>query len=142
MPIWFVYRSPADGPMSKHVQRLDGADTLLDWFRAIWQAIPDSDEASTLAGRLLGTDVYCFGHLFVRIAEENLAPPATVEEVHKAVRGAFYIGGEYRGTRDTIQVATDDDEVGLAAYWFTDAFAKAHPERVAYLLHNDWRLPQ
>ena len=26
MPIWFVYRSPYDGPMSKHVQRLDGAD--------------------------------------------------------------------------------------------------------------------
>jgi uncharacterized protein (TIGR02996 family) len=142
MPIWFVYRSPYDGPMSKHVKRLDGADTLLDWFCSIWEAIPDRDEASTHARDLLGTDVYCFGYFFVRIAEENLSPPTSVEELHEAVENTFYIGdGEYRGTPDTIQIATDDDEVGLAMYWFTDAFARAHPERVAFLLRDDWRLP-
>src|SRR5262249_21964494 len=44
-------------------------------------------------------------------------------------------------TADTIQVATDDDEVGLAMYWFTDAFAQKHPHRVAYLLREDRQLP-
>jgi uncharacterized protein (TIGR02996 family) len=39
-------------------------------------------------------------------------------------------------------VLTDDDETSLAMYWFTDAFAKARPERVAYLLREDWHLPE
>jgi uncharacterized protein (TIGR02996 family) len=142
MPIWFVYRSPYHGPLSKYVKRLDGADTLLDWFRSIWRPITDQDARWQYAEELLGTETYTFGSLFLHIAEESWPVPNTVEDVHRALNSAFYIGGgEYRGTADTIQVATDDDEVGLALYWFTDSFAQAHPERVAYLLHDDWRLP-
>lgn len=143
MPIWFAYRSPYDGPLSKHVKRLDGAETLLGWFRSIWRAIPDSKKASAYTKKLLGTKVYCFASLFQRIAEDNLAAPATVAELHGILQNVFYLGGgEYRGTDDTIQIATDDDDFGLAMYWFTDTFAQAHPERVAYLLHDDWQLPQ
>jgi uncharacterized protein (TIGR02996 family) len=144
MPVWFVYRSPYHGPMSKYVKRLDGADTLLDWFRSVWRAIPDGDhgaEASAYAGRLLGTDVYSFGHLFVHAHDNALPPPETAGRLHAWLERALYVN-EYRGTDDTIQVLSDDDELSLAMYWFTDAFAKAHPERVAYLLREDWRLPE
>jgi uncharacterized protein (TIGR02996 family) len=141
MPIWFVYRSPYDGPMSKHVQRLDGADTLLDWFRAIWQPIPIRDVAYAHAEQLLGTYAYSFGYFFMHIAEENLPRPETTEAMHDALESALYVG-EYRRTDDTIQIATDDDDAGLALYWFTDAFARKHPERVAYLLRDDWHLPE
>jgi hypothetical protein len=142
MPIWFVYRSPYAGPLSKHVKRLDGADTLLDWFRTIWRPIADNKAADAYARTLLGTDVYGFHCLFLDIGEYDLPIPTTIEEFHDDLRGALYIGAEYRGTADTIQIATDDDDYGLAMYWFTDAFAQAHPERVAFLLRDDWRLPE
>jgi hypothetical protein len=141
MPIWFVYRSPYDGPLSKHVQRLEGADTLLDWFRSIWRPIPERDKAVAFGQKLLGTYVYSFGYLFTHIAENSLAPPETLEQLHAALEGALYID-EIRSPDDTIQALTDDDDVSLVMYWFTDAFAPAHPERVAFLLRDDWRLPE
>jgi uncharacterized protein (TIGR02996 family) len=141
MPIWFVYRSPYDGPLSKHVKRLDGADTLLDWFRTIWRPIPDIPGANAYAEHLLGTRVYGFSCLFDE-GEVGRSPPETMEGVHRALQAALYIGGEYRGTDDAIQVSTDANDNGLAMYWFTDAFARAHPERVAYLLREEWRLPE
>jgi hypothetical protein len=146
MPIWFVYRSPHDGPLSKHVKRLDGADTLLDWFRSIWKPIGDRKEALAHAKELLGTHVYSFGWLFMRIAEDGCPAPRTMEALHGGLESALYDDewglSEYRGTDDTIQVATDADKWALAMYWFTDAFARQHPERVAYLLRDDWRLPE
>jgi uncharacterized protein (TIGR02996 family) len=141
MPIWFVSRSPYCGPMSKHVRRFDGADTLLDWFRSVWRAFPDSDEAAAYTRELLGTHAY-FSDVFVADDEEQFPPPGTMEQLHCAMRRALLIveGGEYRGGDDTIQVLTVESESAL--YWFTDAFAKAHPLRVAYLLREDWRLPE
>jgi hypothetical protein len=43
MPTWFVYRSPYHGPLSKHVRRLDGADTLLD-YHGRFNVLDDWDE--------------------------------------------------------------------------------------------------
>jgi uncharacterized protein (TIGR02996 family) len=141
MSIWFVFRSQYDGPLSKHIQRFDGADTLLDWFRSIWRPIPDLDTACQLGEELLGTYVYSFGSFFIRIAENSLPVPDSMKQVHECLESALY-GGEYRGTDDTIQVLTDDGSSSLALYWFTDSFAQAHPERVAFLLRDDWRLPE
>jgi uncharacterized protein (TIGR02996 family) len=144
MPIWFVYRSPEEGPLSKYVKRLDGADTLLDWFRSIWRPIADHDEAYTYADDLLGTHVNWFGLVFQTIAEENLSAPTTVEWLHTFVQRAMDEGvSGYRGTKDTIQALNGaHKEWTSALYWFTDDFARAHPERVAYLLREDWRLPE
>lgn len=140
MPIWFVYRCPYDGPMSKHVRRLDGADTLLEWFRSIWRPIPDRHAAYEYAEQILGTDVYSFGSHFFRIAEENLPIPETIDALHEQLESSLYVG-EYRATDDTIQAGTEDDEWAMVMYWFTDDFARRHPQRVMYLLREDWRLP-
>jgi uncharacterized protein (TIGR02996 family) len=142
MGIWFVYRSPYDGPASRHVKRLEGPDTLLGWFRSIWRAIPDMKESAAYAHGLFGTYVYSLGGIFSRIAREGLPPPETDDDLHGALESEMYIGGEFKATRDTIQVLTDDDELTMAMFWFTDAFAARHPERVAFLLHSDWRLPE
>jgi hypothetical protein len=140
MPVWFVSRSPYDGPTSKHVQRLEGPDTLLGWFRSVWRGIPDIKQAVQYADSLLGTQVYSFGSVFRDAAEQGLAPPATDAELHARLQGSLYVL-EFHAEADAIQVLSDDDELCMAMYWFTDAFAAAHPERVAWLLHDDWRLP-
>ena len=106
--------------------------------------IPDGDhgaEAGGYAEELLGTHVYSFGHLFVHAHDNALPRPETMDQLHERLERALYVR-EYRGSDDTIQVLTDDDETSLAMYWFTDAFAKARPERVAYLLREDWHLPE
>jgi uncharacterized protein (TIGR02996 family) len=141
MPIWFVYRSPKKGPLSKHVRRLDGADTLLDWFRSVWRPIPGDSEAWEYAEELLGTHVNWAGTIFKQIAEENVSPPATIEELARFLVEVLE-GGSERFTPDTIQFLSGYDDDATALYWFTDRFAQAHPERVAYLLHEDWRLPE
>src|SRR5437899_1293203 len=105
MPIWFVYRSPYHGPMSKYVRRFARPNTLLEWFHSVWRAIPRPYEAEAYrhAERVLGTRVCGFGHLFIGIAEDNDPPPETMDELHAVLEGALF-GGEYRGTEDTIQV--------------------------------------
>src|SRR5262245_8072329 len=105
MPIWFVYRSPYAGPMSKHVKRLDGADTLLGWFRSVWRAIADTKEAYRYAEELLGIEAYRFGSFFNCWADDHRhSPPETPDQLHEALRDALYFIGEYRGNDDTIQV--------------------------------------
>lgn len=141
MGIWFVYRSPYDGLASRHVKRLEGPDTILGWFRSVWRPVPDRDEAYAYAKSLFGTDVYGLGYHFLRVAEEGVSPPETDGDLHAALESSIYVGGEFLGTRDTIQILTDDDELSMAMYWFTDSFAKKHPERVAFLLHDGWQLP-
>jgi uncharacterized protein (TIGR02996 family) len=39
-------------------------------------------------------------------------------------------------------VQSDDDELMFAYYVFDDHFAARYPDRVAFLLHDDWRLPE
>jgi uncharacterized protein (TIGR02996 family) len=41
-----------------------------------------------------------------------------------------------------VQVKTDDDELELAYYLFDDLFLQERPGRGAYLLHNEWWLPE
>jgi hypothetical protein len=144
MPIWFVYRSPEEGLLGKHVKRLEGADTLLDWFRSIWRPIPDEQASWSYAEEVLGTSVLWSGYLFQRIAEDNLPPPTTLEELHQVLQAVVEEGFDgYRWTDDTLQALIGSlGEPISAVYWFTEDFARAHPERVAYLLHEDWRLPE
>ena len=141
MPVWFVYRSPYDGPVSKHVRRLEGPDTLLGWFRSVWRGIPDIEQAVRYADSLLGTHVYSFGGLFRNAAERGHAPPVVSdEELHARLESALYVQG-FHAEADAIQVLSDDDELCMTMYWFTDAFAAADPQHVAWLLHDDWHLP-
>jgi uncharacterized protein (TIGR02996 family) len=140
MGIWFVYRSPYDGPTSKHVQRIEGHDTLLSWFQSIWRGFTDSKEADAYTRELLGTEVPSFEYLLTRIAEDDIPAPQTDGELARV--DGMGVQAEVLVGPDTIQALDDDDELSMAMYWFTDAFAAKHPERVAYLLHADWRLPE
>jgi hypothetical protein len=141
MPIWFVCRSPYEGSTGKYVRRLDGADTILDWFRTnwYWESGPGPHSSRRFADELLGTHVYGFETIFENADEENL--PSTPQELHDVLQEHLYVEGSIAFEPGALRVQTDDDDVELAYFFFDDTFAAAHPERVAYLLNNDERLP-
>lgn len=137
MSVYFVYRCPYIAPTGKHLKRFDD-DTVLDWFRNRWHRLADTDH-KVVGERLeqeLGCRVYGFGLLFEDVAEQALPVPRTPQEV-----AAFIHENEVRfDSPHALQVCTDDDEVGLAYYFFDDHFLKKYSKRATFLL-TDWQLP-
>jgi hypothetical protein len=81
MAVHFVCRSGDFQPTCLDRRRFDDA-TLLDWFRRVWAAAEDEDEAMEHAEEGLGGDfAFAFGPMFLTIAREGLPPPETMEDV-------------------------------------------------------------
>jgi uncharacterized protein (TIGR02996 family) len=142
MAVYFVYRSHYGNPGAFHVRRFD-AETVLDWFRSIWKGIPNEQptwEASSYAEKLIGRSVYSFGSLFGSIHEHNWPPPKSMNELGRRLNNAVYVG-ELQGLGHHIQILTDDDELEMAIYIFDDHYVKKHPDRCAFLMREDWVLP-
>ena len=140
MSVYFVYRSHYEGPSGKHVRRLDG-DSVLGWFRAVWERAKRADDASEWVKSEIGTRVYGFESLFESAREGSLPPPTSDRKLRSYLDEHLYVEGEILYRPHALQVLTDDDEIELAYYIFDDHFLKEHPGRAAYLLHEDWRLP-
>jgi hypothetical protein len=137
--MWFVYRSHYDGPLSKWIHRVPDA-TVLDWFRRGWRC--DDPEAWLEAE--LGTDVYGLHSIFEAVEEEDLPEPRTVEELRALLHEHLYVEGDEDYIRlddHSLRVRTDDDEVELAYFFLDDEAVRAAPDRLAYLLHESWPLP-
>jgi uncharacterized protein (TIGR02996 family) len=139
MTVYFVYRCHYQGPTEKHLKRFEDA-SVLDWFRTHWQPIADWDAAHKKAEQLLGCNVCSFGWLFMRIAEQNWAPPENEDQLRDYLTEAP-LGNEISCSRNVVQVLTDDDELEMAIYFFDDHFLKKHGKRASFLLHEDWKLP-
>lgn len=141
--IYLVYRSHYKGPLSKSITVLP-AETILEWFQWAWTAAKNADDPRDFIDDHLGVYLYGFSSLFEAAKEEDLPVPQSTEELLDALQKHLYVEGgpEYiRLDEHTLRVRTDDDEVELAYYFFDQAYASAHPDRVAYLLHDDPRLP-
>jgi uncharacterized protein (TIGR02996 family) len=143
MAVHFVYRNHYDNPTGFHVRRFK-ADTVLGWFQSIWEGIPD-DTGTDLAAhdhalKLIGRDVYCFANIFEKTAELGWQVPRTDAELEVRLNDALYVN-EMTFTPHCVQVFTDDDELEMAVYIFDDQYATKHPERVAFLLHDGFALP-
>ncbi len=138
MAVHFVYRSHYDNPTCFHVKRFE-AGSVLAWFQSIWQPVR-ADDAGDHADQLLGTHVYSFGNLFEKIDDEEWPVPKTMKALAERLNDALYIG-EMKGGKNHIQILTDDDELEMAVYIFDDHYAAKHPDRVAFLMRDDWRLP-
>ena len=141
--IWFVYRSHYEGPLSRRVRRLD-APSILDWFSRRMNEARTADKPGEIHLAELGGYVYGLGTIFEAAKEHSLLPPKTIADLEKALRAHLYIEGDHDSLRideHTLRVLTDDDEVNLAYYFFDDEAVRAHPERVAWLLHEEPKLP-
>ncbi|HEX6686686.1 MAG TPA: hypothetical protein VF062_28190 [Candidatus Limnocylindrales bacterium] len=139
MPVYFVYRSHYEGPLGKLVRRLPDK-TVLDWFNRGWTA-PDPD---AFIKAELGADPYGLHTIFDKALEDELPPPQTTGQLRSLLSEHLYVeGGEENIQLDdhSLRVLTDDDEVQLAYFLFDDHIVAAAPDRLAYLLHESWPLP-
>lgn len=141
--IYLVYRHPGAGPLGKRVARL-GADTILGWFQGAWaRALASRDHADfdEWLLRELGGAVYGLGSLFSAAREHGILAPTSVGALGELLREHLYTEGDIELDEHALRVQGDDDEMGLAYYFFDEAYARANPDRVAFLVHDEPRLP-
>jgi hypothetical protein len=137
--VYFVYRSHYEGPLSKRVRRLPD-ETVLDWFKRGW-ATPDP---RAFIEAELGGDVYGLASIFEAAQEEDLSRPQTTGQLRNLLHEHLYLecDEEYIRLNDhSLRVRTDDDEVELAYFLLDDHVVEEAPDRLAYLLHESWPLP-
>ena len=142
MGVYFALRTHYEYPSGKYLRYFPDDDTVLAWFQRVWRGVAESEEAQQYACDLLGADVYGFDTIFEAIAAHNLPVPKTHQELLRVLRAHLYVEGEIRSTARAMQILTDDDELELAYYFFDDRYCAEYPNRAAYLLHEDWRLPE
>jgi hypothetical protein len=137
--VYFVYRSHYEGPLSKRVHTVPD-ETVLAWFQRGWRCDdPDAWVESELDG-----EVYGLASIFEASVDEDLPTPATTDELRALLYEHLYVEGteEYIQLDDhSLRVRTDDDEVQLAYFFFDDVAVATAPERLAYVLHDPWPLP-
>ncbi|WP_211588480.1 hypothetical protein [Allorhizocola rhizosphaerae] len=137
--MYFVYRSHYEGPLGKHVRRLPDT-TVLGWFKRGWA----SSDPSEFVEAELGADVYGLDTILEAAQTDDLPEPQTDEQLRALLHEHLYVeGGEdyIRLDDHSLRVRTDDDEVELAYFFLDEHIAEAAPDRLAYLLHESWPLP-
>ena len=140
MSVYFVYRSHYEGPSGKHVRRLD-AESVLGWFRAVWERAQQADDASEWVRTELGCAVYGFASIFEAARDACLPPPESDLNLESYLTEHLYVEGNILYQPHCLQVLTDDDEIELAYFFFDDHYLKENQGRAVYLLHEDWTLP-
>jgi uncharacterized protein (TIGR02996 family) len=139
MSVWFAYRCCYDLPATRFVKRFEEA-TLLEWFCNHCKPIAYDEEAEAYVQNLFGFEPYGFWYFLTRLAAEKVPPPRNNRELREAF-SYWVIQGEWLFQTHAIQGLDDDDEEEMAFYLFDDVFAGKYPERVAWLMQEDWRLP-
>ncbi|MCI0461990.1 MAG: hypothetical protein L0Z62_33990 [Gemmataceae bacterium] len=142
MSVYFFYRCPYQAPAGSYLKRFDD-DSVLDWFRARWQRLSDTNDHVVLerVAQELGCNVYSFFDVFAEVAKQNWPVPTTAQELGDCVESAVYNNHVLCPSPHLLQVDTDNDDVGLAYYFFDDHYLARHGKRAAFLLRGDWRLP-
>jgi hypothetical protein len=141
--IWFVYRSHYEGPLSKHVRRLE-APSVLAWFQGMIEEARISIAPRDLSTSALGCRVHGLGGLFDAVKERSLHTPKTTVALGKLLREHLSVEGGPEAIEldaHSLRVFTDDDEVKLAYFFFDDEAVQKNPKLLAYLLHDEPRLP-
>jgi hypothetical protein len=137
--MYFVCRWRDDHPLSKTVVKT--ADrTVLDFFRRGW----DEEEYEDWVDEELDGGAYGLESIFEARREHDLPRPRTVEELRVLLLEHLWVEGDdtyIRLDEHSLRVRTDDDEVDLAYYFFDDVAVASMPERLTYMLHQDWPLP-
>lgn len=148
--LYFVYRSGYEGPSRKRVVRVDDCPSPLEWFRRGcaeakgWAGMDEEarvEAAQELVRAGCGGEVYGLWSVYEAVAQHGLAPPESWAGLKELLGKHLYVEGEVVVEEPTVRVLTDDDEVTLAYTFLPESHALLHPERTAYLLHEEWQLP-
>ncbi len=142
--IWFIYRSPGEGPLSKRVRRL-AAPSVLAWFQAQIEEARTSLAPQDVAREALGGVVPGLAALFEAAQKLSLHTPKTTTALRKllAEHGKVPGAGEDHVQLDAHSLrALSGAEGARGAFYFFDAEAALKSaDRVAYLLHHEPHLP-
>lgn len=145
MKIYFAYRTAYKENL-RYIKEFK-SNSIYDWFIENWEVL-NSDKYSNL----LGTDVYGFpvnieaveieekkqsflSKLFgkkevVKNAEElNSKVPENFQNLLELLEKGLYVN-EITGDENCIRVATDDDEIGLGWFIFTEDYKNQNKEKV------------
>jgi hypothetical protein len=137
--VYFVHRSAYDGLLSKRVIRLPDL-TVLAWFQRVWNRPAPREWIPAELGR-----VYGFATIFEAVHEHDLPRPRTIDELRALLHEHLYVEGQaadcIRLDEHSLRVRTDDDEVDVAYYFLDEEIVATAPDRLAYLVHEAWPLP-
>ncbi len=123
MKIYFAYRS-AYLPNNRHLKAFE-ADSILDWFQKNWSTFCQDDTAVT---NLLGTSVYGFP-VYSYDDSPLPGPPTDFEDLENKIQKYIY-SNVIIGDEECLCVFTDDDEIELAWFVFTENYKEKHPNKV------------
>jgi len=142
MKIYFAYRTAYKSNL-RYIKEFN-ANSIFDWFVENWETL-NSDEYSNL----LGTDVYGFP-VNIEIEEKkqsffsklfgkkekventdnsNSKKPKSFPNLLELLEKGLYVN-EITGDENCIKVATDDDEIELGWYIFTEDYKNKNKEKV------------
>ena len=147
--MYFVLRSNYEVPSGHRVVEFDDG-SVLGWIQKHWADASlrkmakkgDDDAMHDRTRALVGEGVYGFSGIWRAMAKWGKHPPKSYAELEKFFASVDYPEGDLSAGEHVVQVTTDDDAIELAWYLFDEEFVRAHPERTAYLLHGEWRLPE
>lgn len=141
---WFVYRHPSEAGWGKRVVRLPDA-SVLEFFQRTWREAPRDETLHEWLRQQLGGDVYGLAALYRAVAEEGVPAPKSLGELQVYLDRHLWVEGDpieqIRVGEHSVRVRTDDDDHELAYHFFDAAALRAHPEHLAFLVHDDPKLP-
>jgi hypothetical protein len=139
----FVYRSHYEGPLSRRVRTLASSPSIVAWFgRYLERARHEPDVLAEVEADL-GGRVYGLASLF-EAARTHKLKVSTTADLRRVLRKHLYVEGGPEAIQldaHSLRVRTNDDEVALAYFFFDDHVVAKSPDRLAYLLHEELRLP-
>ncbi len=142
--IWFVYRSHYEGPLSKRVRRLE-APSVLAWFQAQIEEARVAEHPGESVAAALGGPVHGLPSVFEASHKHSLHTPKTATALRKVLGDHLHVrGGEENIHLDghSLRVLTSDGAVELAYFLFDDEAVSRAPDRLAWLVHDEPRLPE
>jgi hypothetical protein len=143
--IWFVYRSHHEGPLGKRVRRV-AAPSILAWFQAKIDEARTSLTPHRVADADLGGPVPGLAALFEAAKQHALHTPKSSSTLTKFLHDHLHGEGggadELRVDAHAVRVFTSDDAGEVAWFFFDDEALRKTPRNLAFLLHDEPRLPE
>ncbi|MFT3766187.1 MAG: hypothetical protein QM820_11840 [Minicystis sp.] len=141
--IWFVYRSHREGPLGKRVRRVAAA-SILAWFQAKIEEARTSLTPHRVADADLGGPVHGLAALFEAAKQHSLHTPKSSSALTKLLHEHLHGDGsadEIKVDAHAVRVFSNDDDGETAWFFFDDEALRKSPRNLAFLLHDEARLP-
>jgi hypothetical protein len=124
--VYFACRSPYIAPGGKYLKRFD--DTVLDWFCNRWERLASREpmEAVKRIEREVGCHVFGAPGVFHAAAEYELPRPRNAGRLHDYFSDHVVCDGLDCASPHLLQLATNDDEIGIGCYFFDDHYLARH----------------